>query len=92
MRPLHGRREYFPNSHFHSEGPYQRHQDAGPKADADVKLNPGKGFIMNVVRSFNNWLSYRRALADLGRLDSRMLQDMGISRGQIPALARSSDR
>ncbi|WP_082510163.1 MULTISPECIES: DUF1127 domain-containing protein [unclassified Rhizobium] len=47
---------------------------------------------MNVVRSFNNWLSYRRAMADLSRLDTRMLHDLGISRGQFPALARSSNR
>ena len=33
-----------------------------------------------------------QAMADLSRLDTRMLHDMGISRGQIPALARSSDR
>lgn len=47
---------------------------------------------MNVVRSFNNWLSYRRAMDDLGRLNNRMLQDLGISRGQIEALARSTQR
>ncbi|MGO4436726.1 DUF1127 domain-containing protein [Rhizobium sp. RAF56] len=47
---------------------------------------------MNVVRSFNNWLSYRRAISELGRLNSRTLQDLGISRGQIPALARASTR
>ena len=47
---------------------------------------------MNVVRSFNNWLSYRRAIAELGRLNGRALQDLGITREQIPALARASTR
>lgn len=47
---------------------------------------------MNVARSFNNWLSYRRALADLGRLNGRALQDIGVTREQIPALARASIR
>ncbi len=47
---------------------------------------------MNVVRSFNNWLTYRRAMSELGRLNNRTLQDLGVSRGQIPALARASRR
>jgi uncharacterized protein YjiS (DUF1127 family) len=47
---------------------------------------------MNVARSFNNWLSYRRALTELGRLNGRALQDIGVSREQIPALARASVR
>jgi uncharacterized protein YjiS (DUF1127 family) len=47
---------------------------------------------MNVARSFNNWLSYRRALTELGRLNNRALQDLGITREQIPALARASAR
>jgi uncharacterized protein YjiS (DUF1127 family) len=47
---------------------------------------------MNVVRNFSNWLSYRRAVTELGRLDGRTLHDLGISRGQIPALARASAR
>jgi uncharacterized protein YjiS (DUF1127 family) len=47
---------------------------------------------MNVLRSFNKWLSYRRALSELGQLDSRTMHDLGISRGQIPALARAAAR
>lgn len=44
---------------------------------------------MNVARSFNNWLSYRRTVAELGRLNSHALQDLGISRDEIPALVRA---
>ena len=56
------------------------------------RQDPGKGIIMNVARSFNTWLSYRRALAELGRLNSRALLDIGITREQIPVLARASAR
>jgi len=47
---------------------------------------------MSVARSFNNWLTYRRAVSELGRLNGRVLQDIGITRDQIPALARASVR
>jgi uncharacterized protein YjiS (DUF1127 family) len=47
---------------------------------------------MNVAKSFNNWLAYRRTLADLGRLSSRTLSDIGIAREQIPVLVRASIR
>ena len=47
---------------------------------------------MNVARSFNNWLTYRRAVNELGRLNSRVLADIGVSREQIPVLARASIR
>lgn len=47
---------------------------------------------MSVARSFNNWLSYRRAVTELGRLNSRTLQDLGITRDEIPAVARAAVR
>ena len=47
---------------------------------------------MNVASRLNNWLSYRRAVAELGRLNGRALKDIGITREQIPALARASVR
>lgn len=47
---------------------------------------------MNVARSFNNWLTYRRAITELGRLNGRALHDIGIGRDQIPAIARASIR
>jgi len=45
---------------------------------------------MNVARSFNNWLSYRRTVTELGRLSSHALQDLGISRDEIPASGQAS--
>jgi uncharacterized protein YjiS (DUF1127 family) len=62
------------------------------RTESRRQQDPGKGIIMNVARSFNNWLSYRRAINELGRLNSRALADIGIVREQIPALARASAR
>jgi len=47
---------------------------------------------MSVVRTVNNWINYRRAVTELGRLNSHALQDIGISREQIPAIARATVR
>jgi uncharacterized protein YjiS (DUF1127 family) len=45
---------------------------------------------MSVVRTVNNWINYRRTVNELGRLNSHALQDLGITRAEIPALARAS--
>ena len=47
---------------------------------------------MNVARTFTNWLSYRRALTELGRLNNRTLSDIGLVRAEIPALVRATIR
>ena len=45
---------------------------------------------MNVARSFNNWRKYRQTVSELGRMSSRELQDLGISRADIQSVARQS--
>lgn len=45
---------------------------------------------MNLVRSYNNWRRYRDTVAELGRLTSRELSDVGINRADIPFVARRS--
>ena len=50
----------------------------------------GKGIIMNVARSFNNWRKYRQTVTELGRMSNRELNDLGIARGEIRDVARSS--
>jgi uncharacterized protein YjiS (DUF1127 family) len=45
---------------------------------------------VNLVRTFNNWRRYRETALELGRLTSRELTDLGISRGDIPYIARQS--
>jgi uncharacterized protein YjiS (DUF1127 family) len=50
----------------------------------------GKGIVMNVARSFNNWRKFRQTVTELGRMSSRELQDLGIDRADIRSVARAS--
>jgi uncharacterized protein YjiS (DUF1127 family) len=52
--------------------------------------SPGKGIIMNVARSFNNWRKYRQTVSELGRMTTRELHDLGIDRGDIRNVARAA--
>jgi uncharacterized protein YjiS (DUF1127 family) len=45
---------------------------------------------VNIVRAYNNWRRYRSTVAELGLLTSRELNDLGISRGDIPFIAKQS--
>ncbi|MBB5574576.1 MULTISPECIES: DUF1127 domain-containing protein [Rhizobium] len=45
---------------------------------------------MNVARSFNNWRKYRQTVAELGRMSTRELNDLGIGRGDIHNIARGA--
>ncbi len=45
---------------------------------------------MNVARSLNNWIKYRQTVTELGRMSSRELQDLGITRNDICTIARAS--
>ncbi|MBB4482600.1 DUF1127 domain-containing protein [Rhizobium etli] len=45
---------------------------------------------MNVARSFNNWRKYRQTVAELGRMTTRELDDLGIGRGEIRNIARAT--
>jgi len=47
---------------------------------------------MNILRSYNNWRRYRTTLNELNSLSTRELGDLGISRYDIPAIARKSAR
>jgi uncharacterized protein YjiS (DUF1127 family) len=57
---------------------------------ADVIKPSGKGIIVNVARSFNNWRKFRQTVTELGRMSSRELQDLGIDRADIRSVARAS--
>ncbi len=46
----------------------------------------------SVVRKYNSWKTYRRAVDELSNLSSRELQDIGISRGDIKFVARRGAR
>lgn len=43
---------------------------------------------MNIRENFRNWQQYRRTYNELNRLSNRELADLGISRYDIPRIAR----
>ncbi|MEZ5811295.1 MAG: DUF1127 domain-containing protein [Rhizobiaceae bacterium] len=43
---------------------------------------------MNLIRNYRNWRRYRNTVDELSRLSNRELNDLGISRGDIPYVAR----
>ena len=45
---------------------------------------------MNLIRSYNNWRRYRDTVNELNQLSTRELNDLGISRADIPYVARQS--
>lgn len=45
---------------------------------------------MNIVRNYRNWRRYRDTVNELSRLSSRELSDLGITRSDIPYVARKS--
>lgn len=47
---------------------------------------------MNIMRSFNNWRRYRSTVAELNVLSNRELNDLGISRSDIPYVARQANK
>ena len=45
---------------------------------------------MNLIRNYRNWRRYRDTVSELSRLSNRELSDLGISRGDIPYVARKA--
>jgi uncharacterized protein YjiS (DUF1127 family) len=45
---------------------------------------------MNIVQNYQNWRRYRHTVSELNRLSTRELNDLGMSRADIPAVARRS--
>ena len=45
---------------------------------------------MNLIRSYSNWRRYRDTVNELNQLSTRELNDLGISRADIPFVARQS--
>lgn len=45
---------------------------------------------MNVIRNYRNWRRFRNTCDELNRLSNRELDDLGISRSDIPSVARKS--
>ena len=47
---------------------------------------------MNIARSINDWRRYRAISAELNRLSSRELEDIGFNRAEITSVARRAIR
>ncbi len=43
---------------------------------------------MNIRKTFRKWSAYQRTLRELSALDNRMLDDLGLNRGDIQRIAR----
>ena len=48
--------------------------------------------LAKLIRAFRAWWHYEQSVRELSRLDDRELADIGISRSEIPAVARRSAR
>ena len=67
----------------------QPSKDAAPRTGAEQRAS-GKGIIMNMARSFNNWRKYRQTVNELDRMSARELRDLGIERSEIKTVARAA--
>jgi len=45
---------------------------------------------MDIVGRFKGWRAYRRTVSELSALSNRELSDLGISRSDIPFVARKA--
>lgn len=45
---------------------------------------------MNLIRNYRNWRRYRETVSELSRLSNHELTDLGITRSDIPFVARKS--
>ena len=59
-------------------------------ANANVAARPFGFDATRLVRAFADWRLYRRTLAELGAMTERELADLGLSRYQLPAVAREA--
>jgi uncharacterized protein YjiS (DUF1127 family) len=62
----------------------------GQRSKEIESVSNSKDNEVNIVRAYNNWRRYRSTVAELGLLSSRELNDLGISRGDIPFIAKQS--
>jgi uncharacterized protein YjiS (DUF1127 family) len=56
-------------------------------SDREAAPQPEESFLGKVALWARTRISYQRALSELHRLDDRDLDDIGVARGDFPALA-----
>ncbi len=47
---------------------------------------------MGIRKSFQKWAAYQKTVRELNTLDARLLNDLGINRGDIERIAREHSR
>ncbi len=90
MQRMHGCPEVLALLLHNREAYTQRIRTTTAPLNGRARKALGKGIIMNVARSFNNWRKYRQTVTELGRMTSRELRDLGIDRADIHSIARAS--
>ena len=53
-----------------------------------LHLPERKTQAMNILKNYRNWRRFRSAIDELSRLSNRELDDIGITRADIPHVAR----
>ena len=62
-----------------------------PKFVSSVKTDPNRRKTeMGLIRNYREWRRTRETVNELSRLTNRELQDLGISRSEIPFIARQA--
>lgn len=46
--------------------------------------------MSSIIHNYRNWRRYRETVNELSRLSNRELSDVGLSRGDIPFVARKA--
>jgi uncharacterized protein YjiS (DUF1127 family) len=62
----------------------------GQRSQQTESVSNLKDIKVNIARAYNNWRRYRSTVAELNLLSSRELSDLGLSRGDIPFIAKQS--
>ena len=68
----------------------QRIEARGRHQPAAASKAQERGTIMNVTRTLKNWRNYRRTVAELERMTTRELADLGITQYEIRSFARTA--
>nr|WP_290885969.1 DUF1127 domain-containing protein [Hoeflea sp.] len=58
------------------------------KHGADFQPKTERTKTMNFRKAYKDWRDYRNTVNELSRMSERELNDLGISRGDIPFVAR----
>jgi uncharacterized protein YjiS (DUF1127 family) len=67
-----------------------RFHPAGRHIKSGSQETKAKTMELNLIRNYRNWRRYRDTVSELNRLSNRELSDLGIARGDIRYIAKTS--